>query len=260
MTHAILDELVELTRELGDPAHDYAILGEGNTSARVDDDSFYVKASGAALQNIGPDGFVRVSRPRLVSMLDAGDLDDTEIRQSLEDAKIDLEGTVRPSVETLLHAVCMGCDNVRFVAHSHPTAVNIVTCSRAFDQALTGRLFPDEVVIGGARPLLVPYADPGLPLARAIRDGLRRFADEHDGTPRSILLQNHGLVALGRSAREALAITAMAVKAARVLAGTYALGGPRFLADADVERLATRPDERYRQRVLFDGDDHGAVD
>ena len=43
----ILTELIALSRHLGDPAMDYAILGEGNSSAGVDEDSFFVKASGA---------------------------------------------------------------------------------------------------------------------------------------------------------------------------------------------------------------------
>jgi hypothetical protein len=36
--------LVELSRELGAPEHDYAILAEGNTSAPIDDKSFLLKA------------------------------------------------------------------------------------------------------------------------------------------------------------------------------------------------------------------------
>lgn len=40
-----LDELVELSLELGEPERDLAILAEGNTSARIDDQSFWVKAA-----------------------------------------------------------------------------------------------------------------------------------------------------------------------------------------------------------------------
>ena len=65
-----------------------------------------------------------------------------------------------------------------------------------------------------------------------------------------ILLQNHGLIALGRTATEVENITAMYVKTARVLLGTYALGGPRFLTARDVKRIHTRPDEAYRLEKL----------
>ena len=49
MPEDTLDQLVALSNRLGDPAHDYVILGEGNTSARADAGSFWVKTSGAEL-------------------------------------------------------------------------------------------------------------------------------------------------------------------------------------------------------------------
>ena len=45
-----------------------------------------------------------------------------------------------------------------------------------------------------------------------------------------------------------LNITAMAVKTARVLIGTYALGGPHPMSAAAVDRIHSRPDEAYRRR------------
>lgn len=42
----------------------------------------------------------------------------------------------------------------------------------------------------------------------------------------------------------------MYVKTARVLAGVYALGKPRFLTLESVARIHTRPDEKYRQKKL----------
>jgi hypothetical protein len=46
MTQDVLAQLVELSNHLGNPANDYCILGEGNTSARADEGTFWVKASG----------------------------------------------------------------------------------------------------------------------------------------------------------------------------------------------------------------------
>ena len=73
-----LSQLVALSRSLGEPANDYVILGEGNTSARADDTSFWVKASGTELRTIGAEGFVRVAFDRLQAMLDGPDLGDGE--------------------------------------------------------------------------------------------------------------------------------------------------------------------------------------
>ena len=39
-------DLIEYSRAIGDPARDYVILGEGNTSLSVGDGTFWVKASG----------------------------------------------------------------------------------------------------------------------------------------------------------------------------------------------------------------------
>ena len=115
------------------------------------------------------------------------------------------------------------------------------------EEAIAGRLFPDEIVYCGPAPVYIPYTDPGLPLARRVRAEIDRYLDEYGEVPKVILMQNHGLIALGRTAAEVENITAMAVKAARVLLGSYALGGPHFLSPAAVERIHTRPDELYRR-------------
>ena len=46
MNNPVLEQLVSLSNTLGQPEMDYAILGEGNTSARADEATFYVKCSG----------------------------------------------------------------------------------------------------------------------------------------------------------------------------------------------------------------------
>ena len=70
MTHNLSD-LAAMTRALGEPALDYAIIGEGNTSMRIDDERFYVKASGHQMRNIGDDGFVALRFAPMLAMLDA---------------------------------------------------------------------------------------------------------------------------------------------------------------------------------------------
>lgn len=250
MEDAVLDALVALSNRLGDPARDYAILGEGNTSARADTATFWVKASGAELRTAGPDRFVRVRFDAVLEMLETAALDDDAVRSALARAKADAGAPAHPSVETLLHAVCLGVPGVNVVAHTHPTAVNALACSRSFPDALRQPLFPDQVVVCGVAPVLVPYVDPGVPLAREVDRLVRDFVAEHGDRPRVLYLQNHGLVALGASVTEAENVTAMAVKAARVLLGTYAAGGPVPMTEGAVARIHGRPDEHHRQRVL----------
>jgi rhamnose utilization protein RhaD (predicted bifunctional aldolase and dehydrogenase) len=246
----VLTQLVAMSNNLGDPALDYVILGEGNTSARADANTFWVKASGVELRTIDADGFVCVRFDGVLPMLEAADnaLSDADVKAGLEAAKVDPSVTARPSVETVLHALVLQREGIRFVGHTHPTAVNAVLCSQRAEEAVAGRLFPDQIIYGGPASVYVSYTDPGLPLARAVRDSIQRYVDDYYELPKVILMQNHGLITLGQSASEVEHITAMCVKAARVLLGTYALGGPHFLSLENVARIHTRPDERYRQR------------
>jgi rhamnose utilization protein RhaD (predicted bifunctional aldolase and dehydrogenase) len=149
-----------------------------------------------------------------------------------------------------LHAICLKLPDINFVGHTHPTAINMITCSTLFDPAVSGRLFPDEVVVCGPNPVMVPYIDPGLPLAREIQQRIRIYVETNGEVPKTIYMQNHGFIALAATAQQVENITAMAVKAARILAGTYALGGPQFMTSEAVERIHTRPDEHYRQKII----------
>jgi hypothetical protein len=87
-------------------------------------------------------------------------------------------------------------------------------------------------------------------LAREIRERTTAFIKQNGHVPRLILLQNHGIIALGNSAKAVLACILMATKAAAIFMGAAALGGPIFLTPQHVERIASRPDEEYRRRQL----------
>jgi rhamnose utilization protein RhaD (predicted bifunctional aldolase and dehydrogenase) len=243
-----LDQLIAMSRVLGDPALDYAVLGEGNSSARIDADTFWVKASGAQLHTIEASGFVQVRFDGVLSMLEAEDLDDVEVKARLEAARVDPAATARPSVETVLHALALQLDGINFVGHTHPTAVNAILCSQKAEEAIAGRLFPDEIVYCGPAPVYIPYTDPGVPLARKVRDEINRYLEEYREKPKVVLMQNHGLIALGQTAVEVENITAMYVKTARVILGAYTLGGVQAMSPEAVARIHTRPDEQYRRQ------------
>jgi rhamnose utilization protein RhaD (predicted bifunctional aldolase and dehydrogenase) len=243
-----LDQLIAMSRVLGDPALDYAILGEGNTSAKIDGDAFWVKASGAELRTIEASGFVQVRFDPVLALLEQEGVDDQAVKTTLEAARVDPAARARPSVETVLHAIALQLQGIRFVGHTHPTAVNAILCSRKAEEAIAGRLFPDEIVYCGPAPIYIPYTDPGVPLARTFRAAIDRYLHEYQENPKVILMQNHGLIALGRTASEVENITAMYVKTARVILGAYALGGPHFMTQQAVDRIHTRPDEHYRRQ------------
>jgi rhamnose utilization protein RhaD (predicted bifunctional aldolase and dehydrogenase) len=239
---------VELSRELGAPEHDYAILAEGNTSARLDGESFLLKASGFSLGSADESSFVEMRTAAVLELLDHPPASDEELSAALATCRV-AEGP-RPSTEATLHALALTLGGASFVGHTHPTAVNSILCSEHASALTDGVLFPDEIVVCGRRPLFVPYVDPGVPLGLEVRERLLEHLRVCEGPPKVIYLQNHGLFALGRSPAEVLQVTAMAVKTARIMLGTFAAAGPHYLREIDAARIEARPDELYRQRRL----------
>jgi rhamnose utilization protein RhaD (predicted bifunctional aldolase and dehydrogenase) len=239
-----LEELIELSRTLGDTGSDYVILAEGNVSALTANGSMLVKASGASLADATTDSFVDVRLDAMLDVLDGSPADEGEQAAALLACVAGDKGA-SPSVEAPLHAVAIRHGSARVVGHTHPIAVNAILCS-GNAELITRALFPDQIVVCGADPLLVPYVDPGLPLARIVRQRLL----ERAYPPKVIYLQNHGLVALGQTAQEVVQITEMAAKAAAILLGALGAGGPVFLPDEEVARIDGRPDEHYRREAL----------
>jgi rhamnose utilization protein RhaD (predicted bifunctional aldolase and dehydrogenase) len=155
-----------------------------------------------------------------------------------------------PSVETFLHAVCLRDTGATWIGHCHPVSVLQVLCSQAGAEPFVRHVFPDEIVVCGRHLAVVPYIDPGIALARAVRAELARFQSATGTVPKVILMVNHGPVALGSSAREVLNLLLMLDKWARILVGSAGFGGPRFLDDSLSTRIDTRPDEHYRRAAI----------
>lgn len=244
-----LQQLVTMSRELGRPEYDLAILGEGNTSTLAEPGAFWVKASGTTLGSIDADGFVRLDLAATTALLDEALPDDAAIQAAMLGARLPGQ-TRQPSVEAMMHAYLLGLPGVRFVGHTHPTAVNAVLCSTNAETLVQMCLFPDQIVCCGPSPVYVPYTDPGLPLARAVRDAVAEWMDIEGMTPKAILIQNHGLFALGASPKDVLSCSLMWAKTARVMIGAAACGAPHPLTPAQVARIATRPDEKFRAQTI----------
>jgi rhamnose utilization protein RhaD (predicted bifunctional aldolase and dehydrogenase) len=231
-----------------------AILGEGNASVRTGDlvgppRQFLIKASGRCLGTLGQDGVVTCRAEGLLALMDGGEASDERIDASLMESRVD-PAAPKPSVEAIFHAYLLTLPGIRWVGHTHPVAVNRILCSPRAAQFACDRMFPDEVVCCGPESVFVQYTDPGLKLAIAIRDETKRFISRYGGPPRVILLANHGIITLGSSDGAVLGAMLMAQKAADIWLGAAALGGPTYLTDEDVRRIAGRADEHYRQRAL----------
>src|SRR5215203_4829889 len=242
-----LTDLVQLSRTLGEPERRLAILAEGNTSQRVAEDQLAVKATGRSLRHASAEDFVLVSLRRLSEIVDDSEAGDADVARYFDE--IEAEQGMRPSVEALLHVVCVVDAGATTVAHTHPESVNALLCSDRAEVLAGPPVFPDQVVVIGRRGLLIPYSDPGVVLAREVRARLAAHAPDW-GMPRAIYLRNHGLVVLGSSAGQALQLTEMAGKVSRVLAATLSLGNVVPMTEESAERIDIRDDEQIRRTAL----------
>jgi rhamnulokinase len=233
------DDLAALSREFGvDPT--FTRAGGGNSSVKLDG-LLHIKPSGVAMARLAGADLIALDRAALLEFLEAGDAaaaGSDPVMAAARAARRSPDDGRRPSVEILFHALLP----FRYVLHLHPTTVNALTCAR--DGArLAAELFGDEA-------LWIPYTDPGLPLARRIRDGL---AARPAGTPAPAvyLLQSHGLI-VGAETTEAVAATTRATSeriAARIAAAPASAREPilrhdpiaaRELLEALVPAVAAR--------------------
>ncbi|MFV0338999.1 MAG: class II aldolase/adducin family protein [Chthoniobacterales bacterium] len=245
----ILRTLIRLSHDLGREDRELAILGEGNTSADLGDGSFLVKASGSQLGMIDAPGFTRVNLSTVLDALDQPELSDEEVRAKLLASRLDSEARL-PSVETFLHALCIHEAGAKWVGHTHPVSVLRILCSKLGAAPFQQHIFPDEIVVCGRNLAVVPYIDPGLHLAIAVRNSLREFMNQHGEAPKVILMVNHGPVVLGQTDRDVLNTMLMLDKWAKILFGNFVLGGAQFLESKISDRIENRPDEHYRRAAI----------
>lgn len=245
-----LSRLLELSHQLGREDRRLAILGEGNTSTRFSAETLIVKASGSNLATLSEAGVTECAFDKLIPLISEDSTTDAAVDAALFAARISQDAG-KPSVESIFHAYLLTLPDVNFVGHTHPTAVNTLLCSKHGRTFASRRLFPDQIVCCGVESIYVPYADPGLKLAQAIRSAAEEFIERLSRAPRVILLENHGMIALGATPEAVLATTLMTDKAAAIFAGACAISGePQFLSPDEVARIAGRPDEHYRQKAL----------
>ena len=224
----LLNDVVGLSHRFGaDP--EFARGGGGNISVKADG-ILYIKPSGTSLGELTPESLIALEIEPLLELLDrsperpvAGGTD--EVFEVAVAARVGPPDDRRPSVELLFHALMPE----RFVLHTHPTTVNSLTCAK-HGAEIAKRLF-------GASALWVPYTDPGLPLARAIRDARRSHTQRtQTAAPRAMLLQNHGLIVTADSISEIEEASTRMVEAI-----TAHLDGLPPVSWGEVERL--EPDQ-----------------
>ena len=165
------------------------VQGAGGNVSWKDSTRLWIKASGTWLADADRDDiFVAVDVPSLVASIDQGDYNVTPV--------LAMPQTLKPSIETLLHAILPH----KVVVHLHAIEVlaSLVRkdCAHFIESAL--RDFSSNGPAGV--PIVwasVPYAKPGPTLAMAVHEVTKRIPHLN-----VVLLENHGVVIGGESVTE----------------------------------------------------------
>lgn len=185
-----VDELIEVANRFGADA-EYSRAGGGNASVKVDG-VLWIKPSGVPLATLTAADLVGLRNDVLLDALHSDEpVEGDPVMAAAAKALVDAPGGRRPSVEILFHALIPDA----LVLHTHPLVANALTCNTDAE-ALVARLFGDEAV-------LVPYTDPGVPLARKVEE-VRDAYTARTGRPAPgiTLLGNHGIIVSGNSAAQ----------------------------------------------------------
>lgn len=171
---------------------DLVQAGGGNSSYKLSQTEMAIKASGYQLSDLTEsEGYVIVNpaiiRDAFLRVTSLDDLTEEYSNQILKDAF--MKGK-RPSIETFLHSI-----SGTYTLHTHPIVVNAITC-RKDGMNILADLFPNA--------LLVPYAKPGVELAKAYFKEYKKKATEENQIFDIVFMQNHGLVVSGRTADEVI--------------------------------------------------------
>ena len=146
-------------------------------------------------------------------------------------ARVDLTGRAlfkgRPSKESPMHlAIYQAREDVKAIVHTHSPHATALTCLLGPGWYIPPYT-PGYAYLVRHLPL-VPYHRPG---SQALADAIRKEASLTNG----LLLQNHGVVALGTSLAEALSVAEEIEDNCRIYLLTQ--GQARSLSSAEVEEI-----------------------
>lgn len=146
-------------------------------------------------------------------------------------------GAARPSSEWRMHmGLYQRRADAQAIVHCHARHSTILACAHREIPPLHYMV----AVGGGASVPIAPYATFG---SDDLADNVAATLDGR----RACLMANHGLIALGSSLPVAMAIAEEIEEQAAVYCGTLAIGGPKLLDHAEMNRILNAFG-RYGQR------------
>ncbi len=178
---------------------------EGNLSALLNDDEVLVTPSNTCKGYMDPSDLIKVNRQGKV-----------------------ISGDRPPTVEVPMHlATYEERPDISTVIHCHPPYLVAFTIAQV---AIPSGVIPEvEHTFGGGIPL-APYGMPG---TSDLADTVRALIREHD----VILLDHHGILAVGNELMHVEALAEQAEAAARTVAYAMQLGKVTPLSKENIEHL-----------------------
>lgn len=223
-----LDELVYRSNLIGS---DRAVCnwGGGNTSMKTTEIDFrgrevevmWVKGSGSDLATMGAKNFTGLRLDDIHPLFEKDEMPDAEMVAYLENCMLSQKHP-RASIETLLHAFLP----FKHVDHTHPDAIISLCC------ADNGQEIAKEIY--GDRFVWVPYIRPGFTLSKMIAEGVK-----NNPNAELVLMEKHGLVVWGDTAKESYDRTISAINEAEAYIQSKQdtpFGGEKVRSLTDAER------------------------
>lgn len=233
-----MTEFSTLARALGEHPSRLVLWDEGALAMRLSDERYVVTRRGARLAKLKPGDMVHLDLAKMAALAVADVITPEELESAqFGPGKDEGDESAEPCRDALLFAVLLSMEGVRFAAHVHPIVVDMITASPRGRQFAERRMLFHEALALGATLPLVPYADPGAPLAQEVKRRLSQWRERYQSTTNVILLQNHGVILLGNSAEDVVRTVEMLNKYAEVFVGAAALGGPVFLSPPSVSQV-----------------------
>jgi len=237
MNDTPIHELLTLAHRLGNHPARLALWNEGTVAAALPDGKIATTAIGASLATLAVDDIVEYDRARVLALTAQDDVTEDDLLE----ARVEEGSAAPPCADLFPYAELLAFEGANFAAHTQPIAINQIICSPRARQFADRRNLPYEITLCGSASVLVPFTPPGPAMAREMKRKIALWQDRYKGTPKVILLQNHGMITLGESVDEVMMVTEMTLKFAEIFLGAAMMGGPEFLKPIHVSLIeATR--------------------
>lgn len=149
-----------------------------------------------------------------------------------------VDGDRRPSIETMLHCRTYAKrPDVMGICHTHSSFATAWACCGKEIPVIVAEL---AGMIGGPVQC-APYAPMGtVDLADIVSDAL--------GSRNAILMENHGMLAVGESIEKAYANAVIVEEAAKITLYAMQIGGMKTITDQECDYLRKQTIENYGQK------------